>query len=467
MNPPPRTPATLSRRSLMGLSGLALADLLTRQAWAASGQAGDPAEPHFPARAKRMIFILLDGGLSQVDSYDYKPRLQDEHGRELPASIRQPKFTFATRGRIIGSPFAWRQWGANGTWASDLFPEVNRRWIDKLCFIHSLHHENEDHTTAMSFLNTGVPRETRPALGSWLTYGLGSDNGNLPAYIDITPKDGRTFPTGFLPSIHGGVPIVRPDRASRDLRWENLQPGFDGQRAHLDFIRALNNPHDPLQVELRNRELAFRMQSVAPGIMDLHRESESTRTQYGIGDEHTDDFGRTLLLARRFAEAGVRYITATHSTSRYGNLWDQHANLEKGHRGNAHAVDKPIAGLLHDLEARGLLDDTLVLCGSEFGRTPSRELFDGQMGRDDNGRDHNPHGFTMWMAGGGTQPGYHHGATDDYGFYATRDKVSIHDLHATILRLMGLDHERLTYRHAGRDYRLTDVYGKVVQAILR
>ena len=200
--------------------------------------------------------------------------------------------------------------------------------------------------------------------------------------------------------------------------------------------------------------------------MELDQESEATRKRYGIGENHTDEFGRTLLLARRFAEFGVRYITATHSTSRYGNLWDQHANLEKGHRGNAHAVDQPIAALLSDLEARGLLDDTLVLCGSEFGRTPSRELFDGQMGRSDNGRDHNPHGFTMWMAGGGTKPGYHHGATDDYGFYATENKVSIHDLHATILHLMGIDHERLTYHHSGRDYRLTDVYGKVVSDLL-
>jgi uncharacterized protein (DUF1501 family) len=208
------------------------------------------------------------------------------------------------------------------------------------------------------------------------------------------------------------------------------------------------------------------MQRVAPQIMDLGTESQATRDLYGIGDDHTDEFARTLLLARRFAEAGVRYVTATHSTSRYGNLWDQHAGLEKGHRGNANAVDKPIAALLRDLESRGLLDDTLVLCGSEFGRTPSRELFDGQMGRSDDGRDHNPHGFTMWMCGASTKPGYHHGTTDDYGYYAVKDPVSIHDLHATILHLMGIDHKRLTFHHSGRDYRLTDVYGEVVKAIL-
>ncbi len=443
----------------MGLSGLALASMLAGRSAAAGGA-------HFPPRARRMIFILLDGGLSQVDSYDYKPRLQQEHGKPLPDSIKSPRFTFAQRGHIIGSPFQWKQWGESGWWASDLFPRVNAGWIDKLCFLHSLHHENEDHITAMSMLNTGVPRELRPALGSWLTYGLGSDNGNLPGYIDLTPKDGRTFPTGFLPASYAGAPILKPSRQRENLNWDNLSAGFKAQREHLDFIRAINAAGDPLVTELRNRELAFRMQGVAPEIMDLGRESRATRDLYGIGEEHTDEFGRTLLLARRFAEAGVRFVTATHSTSRYGNLWDQHAGLEKGHRGNANAVDRPISALLHDLEARGLLEDTLVLCGSEFGRTPSRELFDGQMGRSDDGRDHNPHGFTMWMCGAGTRPGYHHGATDDYGYYAVRDKVSIHDLHATILHLLGIDHERLTFHHSGRDYRLTDVHGKVVQEIL-
>lgn len=461
--PEPSSSIFLSRRGFMGLSGLALTDMLTRQSALANTS---NLETHFPGRARRMIFILLDGGLSQVDSYDYKPRLQTEHGQDLPASIKTPKFTFAKRGKIIGSPFEWKQWGESGWWASDLFPEVNKSWIDRLCFLHSLHHENEDHITAMSMLNTGVPREVRPALGNWLVYGLGSDNSNLPGYIDLTPKDGRTFPTGFLPTVYQGAPILKPSRRGGDLTWDNLKAGFDAQRAHLDFISTLNRERDPLLTELRNRELAFRMQNVAPELMDLSTESQATRELYGIGDDHTDDFGRTLLLARRFSEAGVRYVTATHSTARYGNLWDQHAGLDKGHRGNANAVDRPIAALLHDLDARGLLDDTLVLCGSEFGRTPSRELFDGQMGRSDDGRDHNPHGFTMWMCGAGTKPGYHHGATDDYGYYAVKDKVSLHDLHATILHLMGLDHKRLTFHHSGRDYRLTDVHGRVVNEIL-
>ena len=462
-------PQSLSRRGFMGFSGLALCDLLSRQesraATPTSPASGD-LEPHFPARAKRMIFIMLDGGISQVDSYDYKPRLQAEHGQPLPASIKSPKFTFAERGHIIGSPFEWSQWGETGSWASDLFPKVNRGWLDKLCFIHSLHHENEDHITAMSMLNTGVPRELRPSMGNWLLYGLGSDNSNLPGYVDLTPKDGKAFPTGFLPSSFAGAPILKPSRRGGELMWDNLAAGFSDQRAHLDFIQAINEESDPLIAELRNRELAFRMQNVAPEIMDLNKESKATKELYGVGADHTDEFGRTLLLARRFAEAGVRFVTATHSTSRYGNLWDQHAGLEKGHRGNANAVDQPIAALLHDLESRGMLEDTLVLCGSEFGRTPSREIFDGQMGRSDDGRDHNPHGFTMWMCGGGTKQGYHHGATDDYGYYAIRDKVSIHDLHATILHLLGIDHKRLTFHHSGRDYRLTDVFGKVVNEII-
>ena len=306
----------------------------------------------------------------------------------------------------------------------------------------------------------------RPALGNWLIYGLGSDNGNLPGYIDLTPKDGRTFPTGFLPTSFAGAPILKPTNEGRRPHVGQSRPGFAGQREHLDFIRALNGEADPLETELRNRELAFRMQNVAPEIMDLGRESQATRDLYGIGTTTPTSSAAPSSSPAASRRPACAIVSATHSTARYGNLWDQHAGLEKGHRGNANAVDQPIAALLHDLEARGMLDDTLVLCGSEFGRTPSRELFDGQMGRSDDGRDHNPHGFTMWMCGAGTKPGYHHGATDDYGYYAVQDKVSIHDLHATLLHLMGIDHERLTFHHSGRDYRLTDVYGEVVKEIL-
>ncbi len=425
--------------------------------------AGLVAPTQYQPLAKRIIYIFLEGGLSQIDSYDHKPALDKFAGQSLPDSIRPPEFTFAKQGTVIPSPFGWKHWGESGTYASDLFPEINNRHIDDLCFIHSLNHTSNDHVTAKRVLHTGVPIEVRPTLGSWLVYGLGSMNENLPAYIDITPTDPNR-PTGFLPGTTGGTAIDRPDK-NRNLIWENLESQFPNQERHIDFIQEINRISDT-DDELDEMELAFRMQTEAPDLLDLSRESVATRKLYGIGEDHTDEFGQALLLARRFSEAGVRYITVNHATTRYGNLWDQHSELESGHRGNANAVDKPIAALLHDLKVRGMLEDTLVICGSEFGRTPTFEFFDGITGRHQNGRDHNPHGFTAWFAGGGTKAGHHHGATDDFGYYAVRDKVDIHDFHATLLRIMGIDHEALTYFHGGRDFRLTDVYGRVVDEML-
>ncbi|MEC5126779.1 DUF1501 domain-containing protein [Verrucomicrobiales bacterium BCK34] len=466
MNNRPDIP--LSRRdwlskSFLGLGSIAAADLLSQNKTLFAGGSSQGITQHRPA-AKRIIYIFLEGGLSQIDSYDHKPALDKYAGKPLPESINQPEFTFAKQGTVIPSPFGWQHWGESGTYASDLFPEVNSRHIDDLCFIHSLNHTSNDHITAKRVLHTGVPIEVRPTLGSWLVYGLGSMNQNLPAYIDITPTDPNR-PTGFLPASFGGTAIDKPDRKLPDLNWENLKPQFPEQEAHVDFIQELNRLHEPDR-ELEEMELAFRMQTEAPGLLDIDNESKATRDLYGIDEDHTDEFGRALLLARRFSEAGVRYITVNHATPRYGNLWDQHSELEKGHRGNANAVDKPIAGLLHDLKVRGMLDDTLVICGSEFGRTPTFEFFDGITGKHQNGRDHNPYGFTNWFAGAGVKPGYHHGATDDFGYYAVKDKVDIHDFHATLLHLMGIDHEALTYFHGGRDFRLTDVYGNVVDEIL-
>ena len=448
-------------QSALGLGAIAATDLLR-----GAGENGR-TDPHFNPKARRIIYIFLEGGLSQLDSYDYKPALQTHAGKPLPESIRPPEFTFAQQGTVIPSPFSWRRWGESGTHASDLFPKVNKRFIDDLCFIHSLNHSSNDHVTAKTVLHTGVPIEIRPTLGSWLMYGLGTENENLPGYIDITPTDPNR-PTGFLPGHLRGTAINRPDKKNPNLLWENLKPQFTNQKRHIDFIQTINklDENEKTEKKLDQMELAFRMQTEAPELLDIESESLPTKNLYGIGNDHTDEFGRALLLARRFSEAGVRYITVNHATSRYGNLWDQHSELEKGHRGNANAVDKPIAGLLHDLQLRGLLDDTLVICGSEFGRTPTFEFFDGATGRHQNGRDHNPHGFTIWMAGAGVKPGYHHGTTDDFGYYAATDKVDIHDFHATLLHLMGLDHEALTYFHGGREYRLTDVYGNVVEEIL-
>jgi hypothetical protein len=461
------------KRAMLGFGSLAMTDLLVRQAFAdpiASPLAAK--SPLFPARAKRVIYIFLDGGISQLDSYDYKPLLQRDDGKPLPVSIHKPKFTFAQTGELLKSPFGWKQWGASGAWGSDLFPKVNEL-IDDLCFIKSLHHDNEDHFTAKNMIFTGAGREARPQLGSWLTYGLGTMNQNLPGFIEIMPGVPKSSSAAFLPAQFGGTAIGRPDDTARDRQWDNIGHVNAPERDRLSFIQKLNRQHEQqtgsdraLDAEVQNMELAFRMQSEAPQIMSFEGESHATRELYGIGEPKSDDFGRACLLARRFAERGVRYITLMHSTRAFGNLWDQHKDLYEGHKGNAAAVDVPIAGLLRDLKQRGMLDDTLVMCGSEFGRTPMFEYQNGADGRLRNGRDHNPHGFTMWFAGGGTKAGYSHGATDDYGYYAVQDPVSVHDLHATILHLMGIDHTKLTYRHAGRDYRLTDVYGEVVRQII-
>ncbi|HZN69163.1 MAG TPA: DUF1501 domain-containing protein [Tepidisphaeraceae bacterium] len=461
------------RRATLGFGSLALADLLSRTSSVSAAPSLLARPAHFAPRAKRVIYIFLDGGLSQVDSYDYKPLLQRDDGKPLPPSTQKPRFSFAPTGHILGSPFKWKQWGQNGIWASDLFPKVNEL-IDELCFVKSLYHDNEDHFTAKNMILTGSGREVRPSAGSWVAYGLGTENDNLPAFVEIMPGVPRSTPAAFLPAQYASAAIGRPDETSRERVWDNLLVGKDkGQRRKLDLLQAMNaekaklaeGASEAIEAEIQNMELAFRMQTEAPRLMDLDTEPREARRLYGIGQPRSDDFGRACLLARRFAEAGVRYITVNHSTRAFGNLWDQHKDLYEGHRNNAAAVDRPIAGLLRDLKSRGMLDDTLVMCGSEFGRTPVFEYQDGNEGRLRNGRDHNPHGFTMWFAGAGVRGGYSHGATDDYGFYAVQDKVSVHDLHATILYALGLDHEKLTYRHGGRDYRLTDVYGKVVKQI--
>jgi hypothetical protein len=462
------------RRATLGFGSLALADLLSRTSPAAGAVSSlVPRVTHFPARAKRVIYIFLDGGLSQVDSYDYKPLLQRDDGKPLPGSIAKPKFSFAPTGQILRSPFNWKQWGNSGAWASDLFPETNKL-IDELCFIKSLYHDNEDHFTAKNMIFTGSGREVRPNAGSWVAYGLGTENENLPAFVEIMPGVPKSTPAAFLPAQFASAAIGRPDESSRERQWDNLLVGAaKGQRKRLDLLQAMNaekvklsgGANAAIETEIQNMELAFRMQTEAPRLMSLEGESREAKRLYGIGEPKTDDFGRACLMARRFAEAGVRYVTVMHSTRQFGNLWDQHKDLYEGHKNNAAAVDLPIAGLLRDLKSRGMLDDTLVMCGSEFGRTPVFEFQDGNDGRLRNGRDHNPHGFTMWFAGAGTRSGYSHGETDDYGFYAVKDRVSVHDLHATILHALGMDHEKLTYRHGGRDHRLTDVYGSVVRKI--
>jgi hypothetical protein len=421
-----------------------------------------PLPPHFPARAKRVIFLFMHGGPSQVDTFDYKPLLQRDHGKPLP--FAKPRVQFAETGNLLASPWEFRQHGECGAWVSALFPHVATE-VDELCFVKSLHGTNEAHGGALLALHTGTDTFVRPSLGSWVLYGLGSENEDLPGFVTICPTLGHggvnNWSSAFLPGVYQGTPIGNASVPAREATIRYLESAVPSaeQRAQLDLLAEANRRHlaergpdDALESRLRSFELAFRMQTEAPGVLDVSGESAATQALYGIDEKTTENFGLQCLMARRLVESGVRFVQCTHSYK-----WDQHANLKADHEKNAREVDKPIAGLLTDLRTRGLLDETLVLWAGEFGRTPTAEGGDG--------RDHNPHGFTIWMAGGGVKGGASWGATDDYGYYAVEDKVHVHDLHATILALLGLDHERLTYRYAGRDFRLTDVSGRVVREI--
>ncbi len=439
-------------RAGAGFGGLAAAGLLGLEA-AASDDPLAPRPPHAAPRARRVIFLFMHGGPSAVDTFDYKPRLNRDSG--LPLPFAKPRVVFAQTGNLLRSPWAFRRCGDSGAWVSDLFPNVARH-ADRLAVVKSMHGSNPAHGGACLKIHTGSDTFVRPSLGAWVSYGLGTENRNLPGFVTINPTLGhggvQNFGAAFLPAIHQGTRLTK-DAALPNVANPEIPP--EEQRLQLDLMRELGRSGEAdaaLEVRLASFELAFRMQAAAPGVMDLSRETEETKKLYGIGGKPTDAFGRQCLLARRFAEAGVRFIQVTHG------YWDQHSELKSKHEQLAAEVDLPIAGLLADLRGRGLLDDTLVIWGGEFGRTPVAE------GKD--GRDHNPHGFTWWMAGGGVKAGLSHGETDDYGFYAVQNKVHVHDLHATVLHLLGLDHTRLTFRHAGRDFRLTDVEGHVVRELL-
>lgn len=461
------------RESAVGFGYVALASLLADKARAAApaGAMPDPLAPrmpHFPARAKRVIFLLMVGGPSQVDTFDYKPLLERDHGKPYP--FAKPRVQFNGTGNLLKSPWKFQRHGQSGSWVSELFPHV-AGCVDDLCFVHSLHGTNPAHGGALLKLHTGSDNFVRPSMGAWITYGLGSENRNLPGFITICPTLGHggvnNWGSSFLPAYYQGTPIGNASIPADQAKIRYIQPKLprDLQRLQLDALGemnrdhlALSGPNLALEARINSFELAFRMQNEMPAVEDFSGETPATHRLYGLNDPVTANFGRQCLMARRFAERGVRFIQVSHSDSNV--QWDQHSDLKNGHEKNAREVDRPIAGLLHDLKSRGLLDDTLVVWAGEFGRTPTVE------GTGANGRDHNPDGFTVWMAGAGLKAGYHHGATDDYGFFATTDKVHVHDLHATMLHLLGLDHERLTFRHAGRDFRLTDVEGKVVKGIL-
>ena len=464
----------LLRQSGVGFGSLALSSLLADESRAnpvvtAATHDLDPLAPkpsHFFARAKRVIFLFMTGGPSQVDTFDPKPLLDRDDGKPLP--FAKPRVQFNATSNLLKSPWKFQQYGESGLPVSELFPHV-AGCVDDLCMIHSMHGTNPAHGGAMMKLHTGSDNFVRPSIGSWVSYGLGTDNANLPAFVTICPTLGHgginNWGSAFLPAAYQGTPLGNasvPSDKARVRYINNPDLPRDVQRLQLERLKAMNREHQAssgpeasLEARINSFELAFRMQTAMPLVEDLSGETLATQQLYGMDDPVNANFGRMCLMARRFAERGVRFIQVTHSDSHV--QWDQHSDLKKGHEKNAREVDKPIAGLLRDLKARGLLEDTLVWWGGEFGRTPTCE--------GTNGRDHNPEGFTMWLAGGGVKGGFRYGSTDDYGYYAAEDKVHIHDLHATILHLLGIAHEGLTYRYAGRNCRLTDVEGNVVNKL--
>jgi hypothetical protein len=462
----PLTRREMLRFASAGFGSLAFAALFGDELRGAStGNPLAPRQPQFPATAKRVIFLFMHGGPSQVDTFDYKPLLERDHGKPLPFS--KPRVFSAQTGNLLKSPWQFRQYGQSGAWVSDLFPNVAEH-VDDLCLINSMCGSNSRHGGALLELHTGSDTFVRPSLGSWITYGLGTENQDLPGYITICPTlthgGANAYNSAFLPAVYQGTPLgnasIPSDQATIPFIKNADGTTPDLQRMELDLLRDLNHdrlattgPDSSLEARINSFELAFRMQSAAPELQDISNESEATFKLYGLDDPKTKNFGRQCLMARRFAERGVRFVQCTHSYK-----WDQHGNLKNDHAKNALEVDKPIAGLLADLKSRGLLDDTLVLWGGEFGRTP--------VAQGDDGRDHNPQGYTMWMAGGGVKRGLVYGKTDDYGYFAIENKVHLHDLHATMLHLLGMDHLKLTYRYAGRDFRLTDVHGEVVHDII-
>lgn len=440
-----------------GLGTVALAGLCS--AAAAEEEVASPLAPrppHFAPRAKRVIFACMRGGPSHVDTFDYKPQLAKDDGRDAPKN----------KGRkLLGSPWKFAQHGQSGMWMSELLPELARQ-SDKLCVVNSMWTDVPNHPQAFLMLHTGEFRFSRPSMGAWVLYGLGTQNQNLPGFVTISPPNNlggaQNYASGFLPAIFQGTPIGREGQRIADAGIGNIKPPLPSslQRDQLDLVQSFNrdllgrqDTNPELEGVIESFELAFRMQSALPETLDLTDESQDTLDRYGIGAGGTDNFGRQCLMARRLAEAGVRFIEVTHAN------WDQHNGLRKNLESNTKAIDRPLAALLDDLAQRGMLEDTLVVWGGEFGRTPHVKQKDG--------RDHNATAYSMWIAGGGVRGGLRYGASDDYGIEAVENKVHPHDLQATLLHLLGLDHEKLTYRYGGRDYKLTGVGGaRILKDIL-
>jgi hypothetical protein len=460
-----------------GFGYLAFAALAHEQAARASNAKPNPLAPkktHFTPRAKRVIFLCMEGGPSHLDTFDHKPKLKADDGKTAPRG----RGGFGG-GKLLGSPFKFAQRGKSGLWISELFPELARH-ADKLCLLNGMHTDLPNHAQAFLQIHCGIFQFPRPSLGAWVLYGLGTTNDNLPGFITISPPLNHGGPvnygSSFLPAVYQGTRIGRRGFGAGEQvsNLRNPRRTQDAQRVQLDYVQELNRgtaeslgDHPEIEGLISSYELAFRMQGELPRVMDLGKETAATLRLYGIDEPRgggggrggfgmtaggPGTFGRQCLLARRLIEAGVRFVEVTMGG------WDHHRNLKQSLTSSCTAIDKPIAGLLADLKSRGLLDDTLVLWGGEFGRSPYAQFGDG--------RDHNNKGYTMWLAGGGIKSGFVHGKTDEHGYEAIEGKVHVHDWHATILHLLGLDHEKLTYRYAGRDMRLTDVKGNVVKAIV-
>jgi hypothetical protein len=448
-----------------------VADLLYAEQSRASNPLA-PKPPHFPPKAKSVIWLFMNGGPSHVDTWDYKPELLRRDGQELPGFDPNTGFFNQQVGPLMKSPFRWKQYGQCGKWVSEIFPHLAHH-VDKMAFIHSLWTDSNNHAPALFKMNTGMSRMGFPCVGSWVTYGLGSESQDLPAFCVMYDTLGRGIPkghslnwgAGFLPTIFQGTAFKPQGQPIENLqRPADLTP--TRQRQQLDLLARLNQLHaatndqPEFAARMETFELAYRMQMAAPEALDLSRETKETHRLYGLDNPKAGHFARQCLIARRLVERGVRFVQIYSGGMENDLSWDGHNNIAKNHSGFAAETDQPIAALLTDLERRGLLSQTLVIWGGEFGRLPIVQKGSG-------GRDHNPHAMTFWLAGGGVKGGVSYGATDEVGFKAVENRVSIHDLHATILHLLGLDHKKLTYRYNGRDFRLTDVSGSVIRDILQ
>jgi len=454
----------LSRREVLqsvsaGFGYMAFAGLATEAAADYSNPL-DPKAPHHEPRAKRVIFLCMRGGPSHVDTFDYKPKLTEDSGKSSEVAYNGQKGR-----KLLGSPWKFEKRGESGIEISNLFPNLAEH-ADDICLLNGMYADIPNHPQSYLQLHTGDFRFVRPSVGAWTLYGLGSENHDLPGFITINPESkvggAQNYGSAFLPAIYQGTRIGQLGQNLANAKIGNIaNPRFtsDMQRDQIDLVQEMNREllerkqqDTELEGVIESYELAFKMQSAVPSLMDMSDESQETMDLYGIGNKGTDNFGRQCLMARRFAEAGVRYIELCHAN------WDQHGGLKAKLGSNCGATDQPIAALITDLKRRDMLKDTLIVWGGEFGRTPHA--------RRDDGRDHNSTGFSFWMAGGGVKGGMRYGQTDEYGIAAVEDKMHFHDLHATMLWLLGLDHKQLTYRYAGRDFRLTDVYGRVVKEII-